>query len=492
MSPAAATSNNPFEAQVASTIDQQVQHLNETEALAYLSRLIRAQSSTRSGAEADITYAVYKVGYEGLWKNGFNSFEEWKESLGVVDIEQITSKGKSTLERVRGAATTVYHQWAVHLQDFAENPSKDLSIALASFARTCPDVNVARQHIEVCRRQRCLADREDGLRGVPRTERLLPADVKKAVKDYQAATSTKRLSSSANATNQPAGLKAKKPRLGKEDLTYGSHHHITPTQELQTSQNIEPSINNATQDGLGALRQASPQHSNRGSGTSGSSLEFGRCGPNLSPFALEGFESWNDSNSFSPPSTLEYNPPILTGSDDLDVEIDVEACHRTSSFELEENGDLSMNANTHEDHENEDLEVSLMNPQSQARGIKALLGGKAIDDDILMAVLNIRTMDGCVTLHPATLDPEWRKWSPPRASRRQQAKDAAMILIPFHHKAELHWSLFLTRTSCRTLEHFDSVWSHQRTMAALAVVKTHLDWLFGEELRWQFVQLQVA
>lgn len=205
--------------------------------MAYLSRFIQTQSSTRSGAEADITYAVYKVRHEGPWNNGFDSFEGWKTSLGVVDIEQMTSKGRSTLDRVRGAAMTVYQQWAVHLESFAEGPSKDLSIALASFARTCPNVKVARRHLEVCRRQRCLADREDDLRGVPRTEGLLPADVKNVVKNYRAATSTKRLSSS---TKSPTNRQVRKRNRGllKKTQHRGATvilHQLTSVRRPKTS-----------------------------------------------------------------------------------------------------------------------------------------------------------------------------------------------------------------------------------------------------------------
>jgi len=45
----ATTLNNPLGARVAREIDRQVQHLDETEALAYLSRFIQTQSSIGSG-----------------------------------------------------------------------------------------------------------------------------------------------------------------------------------------------------------------------------------------------------------------------------------------------------------------------------------------------------------------------------------------------------------------------------------------------------------
>lgn len=37
-----------------------------------------------------IAYAVYKISDEKLWENGFDSFDEWKQSLGVRDIDEST------------------------------------------------------------------------------------------------------------------------------------------------------------------------------------------------------------------------------------------------------------------------------------------------------------------------------------------------------------------------------------------------------------------
>jgi len=51
-----------------------------------------------------IAYAVYKVSDEKLRENGFDSFDEWKQSLGVRDVDEsivwTRSKLKSLLHLV--------------------------------------------------------------------------------------------------------------------------------------------------------------------------------------------------------------------------------------------------------------------------------------------------------------------------------------------------------------------------------------------------------
>ena len=225
--PAATTDpsfDGPLGAPVACDIDRQLQGLTKTQALKYLMIIIETEPDGISETEVRIAYAYNKILVDKLWENCFGSVNEWLSSIGRQDVDNIKQRAISTLERIRTAASTVKNKWALDLEVFAGKPSKDLAITLASLASICPDPKVARGRIEACRRRRHLAEPGPRGRGVPRTEKLLPIDVRTAQREHEAELSTKRPSPSVSPPHPSTSARSKRPRLSRKDNPYNPSH----------------------------------------------------------------------------------------------------------------------------------------------------------------------------------------------------------------------------------------------------------------------------
>ncbi len=479
--------DGPLGKQITNDINSQVDGLPKDRAFATLAAIINTETEKADEASVRVSYAYHRIDSENLWSVEYRSLKQWISTLDR-DMDGINRQAKETLTRIKSSAATIRRNWGITLESLVEKPSRDLASDIAALSTLCTDKERGCELMESFRRARYLAEPEERGRGVPSTDRLISRDVREAIKQYKVTSGKKPSVSSNEATSSVAHRKRRKTSRLHEDSAYQARHVTSHSPEVGRGHDTIPDSGFSPMNmGLGS--PSLPCSANRrltalseNSKRSSLSVEIGRG------------DETPVQTSFSPMEMdLANDSPMSV--DDGFMRFEASSPDNSTLFQFPHPNSMRPAITPTPTTAPTSLHERVHSEVSPAIGAKrvtvdpssllALESGEMIADSVMMAIFSLQDCGPCIVLDSLSVDLDWEPARPPSAKRRNAARGAPLILIPFHSKNIQHWSLFAARPSVKIIEHIDSSSDGERSKMEMDQVCRHLNWLLDRDVSWE-------